>query len=809
MTRASSGESSKTGSFIARKGWRQRGGIMPIAIFFIAVLCVGLFAIYNMAQVTSQKRQLVNAADAIAYSTANLAAEGLNYTAYTNRAMISNYQSVGQLTAMWSTVGMSDQYWKNNSKVMKGIAALTKFIPYIGAGLSGVTNAIAKFGDFWEKIVNGVRVSSQVLANAGTATVSLSNYAIFASQQVHLATTVSAMISSQKVLLAENAPQAEYIPQTVAYQIGKSMVDFGSMIKLHQPPRKFLGVSKMEDKLPPAAAKPGDPPRIPFNLIHQLMMKADFNVAGASGGRRLFPNAVGLWAVDGCNLSAVNGMLTGLETNGLEQIIPALKGNVAADVIGPVIEAFMNTVGVIASPIMCLYERTGGTRMMQMQDGTYGWSNIDVMEIDPHLFNIHIPMAGAVTLSKVGRQGLDKNQEIPADLDKFVDAVKANSSEKKASWGEASGVDDCMYFTLPNGEVYAPRLGGKNGACASLTAGVAKKYADRGVLNIAQSAASSAMKGQAKTATATDTLNNTIMAPIEATLEGAAGGVNSSTSAGSVVHMPDANAGNTTGVLGGAPAGMPASGAALDAPTPGSGDPEVQLASALAQQAANFQNLASLGGSAATSISNMLGHGFNLATQAADDPLDNASGFLKFILNALGLGDLIDIINMRTSRGVETLFQKPGLGGAVAADMGLPAERFGMWEMRNAELGNYQIGDRAASNLFVASKEIQNNALKDLGPSFVVGLQESVGNLPLRDEGKFNLGRAPIKDYDAELKQSYLQAIGKARVYYRAPVEHWTTRKQLVSHANLMLPYWNARLEGLNYPEKLLFFVIN
>ena len=173
------------------------------------------------------------------------------------------------------------------------------------------------------------------------------------------------------------------------------------------------------------------------------------------------------------------------------------------------------------------------------------------------------------------------------------------------------------------------------------------------------------------------------------------------------------------------------------------------------------------------------------------------------------VGDLIDVLSMRTSRGTETLFQKPGLGGAVAADMGLPAERFGLWEMRGANMGNYQLGDREASNLFVASKEVQDNALKDLGPSFVVALQQRVDKTPLRPENKFNLGRAPMNDYDTELKQDYLKAIGKARVYYRAPVERWTTRGQIVSHANLMLPYWNARLEGLNYPEKALFFVIN
>ncbi|MGZ9712646.1 pilus assembly protein TadG-related protein [Glaciimonas sp. GNP009] len=778
----------------------QRGAVLPITIFFLAVLCIGLFAIYNMAQLTAEKRRLTNAADAIAYSSANVAAEGLNYTAYTNRAMIANYQAVGQMTAMWSNVTMSDQYWRNNAKVLKATAALTKFILYIGTGLSSILKTVSTFSDYWEKIVNGVRVTSQVLANAGTATTSLTNYAIFASQQVHLATTASALISMQKDLLTANAPQAEYIPQTVMYQIGKSLVDFGSMIKLHQPPRKFMGSTEMKTKVP------GDKGTAEFNLVHRLMMADMFKLTSGMGGRRLFPNAVGLWTVDGCNLSATNGLLTGLSVNGLEQIVPALAGNVAADVIGPVIEGFMNTVGLIVSPIMCLYERTGGTRMIQMQDGTYAWSNIDIMEINPHLFNIHIPMAGAVTMSKVGRQGLNKNQTIPDDLDKFVDVVNATPAWKKAFWGEATGIDDCMYFTLPTGEVYAPRIGG---ACASLAAGAAKKYYERGVMNIAKASANRAMKGQPQIATATETLNNAAMATLAPILDAAGGGINGSSSASSAVNLPDANAGNLTGVVGGAPAGMPASGAALNAPSPGGGDAEVEMATALAQQAANFQNLSNLGGNVATSISNMLGSGFTMANTVFDDPVNAPNKFTQFFLKALGLGDLIDVLGMRSSRGTETLFQKPGLGGAVAADMGLPAERFGLWEMRDANMGNYQIGDRAASNIFVASKEIQNSALKDLGPSFVVALQETTDKLPLKSESKFNLGRAPLHDYDAEIKQNYLKAIGKARVYYRAPVERWTTRSQIVSHANLMLPYWNARLEGLNYPEKSLFFLID
>ncbi|MBC7489618.1 MAG: hypothetical protein H7240_06185 [Glaciimonas sp.] len=52
------------------------------------------------------------------------------------------------------------------------------------------------------------------------------------------------------------------------------------------------------------------------------------------------------------------------------------------------------------------------------------------------------------------------------------------------------------------------------------------------------------------------------------------------------INMPDANAGNLTG----GPARLPAFDIALNAPTPGNGNPEVEFTSALAQQAANVGN---------------------------------------------------------------------------------------------------------------------------------------------------------------------------------------------------------------------------
>ncbi|WP_061533515.1 pilus assembly protein TadG-related protein [Collimonas arenae] len=243
----------------------QQGAVLPIAIFFFAVLCVGLFAVYNMAQVTSDKRHLINAADAIAYSDATIAAEGLNYTAYTNRAMVSNYVAVSQLTGMWSTTTMADQYWRNSPKAIKAIGDLAAFIPEVGPLIKNVANGIAAVQGAVQKVSNLARVTSVVLANAGTAANSLSNYALFAAQQTHLLATLNAIANAQTDLLKANAPDASYIPSIIAYQSLKGVTEFLRMLKLHQPPKKFLGLEKMKTKMP------ADQEGIEFNLVHRLM----------------------------------------------------------------------------------------------------------------------------------------------------------------------------------------------------------------------------------------------------------------------------------------------------------------------------------------------------------------------------------------------------------------------------------------------------------------------------------------------------------------------------------------------------------
>ena len=82
---------------------RQQGGqAMVFGLLFMAVVVMTLLILFNQGQLVKNRVQIENAADAAVYSQAKLAARNQNFIAYTNRAMVANEVSVGQMVALLS-----------------------------------------------------------------------------------------------------------------------------------------------------------------------------------------------------------------------------------------------------------------------------------------------------------------------------------------------------------------------------------------------------------------------------------------------------------------------------------------------------------------------------------------------------------------------------------------------------------------------------------------------------------------------------------------------------------------------------------
>lgn len=99
-------------SLISNKNKNQKGQTLIAAVALLAVACVMLFVVFNSGRAVNEKINLVNAADAAAYSGAQVAARHLNFMAYTNRAMIANEVAIGHLFSYQAEVDVMTDAWQ-------------------------------------------------------------------------------------------------------------------------------------------------------------------------------------------------------------------------------------------------------------------------------------------------------------------------------------------------------------------------------------------------------------------------------------------------------------------------------------------------------------------------------------------------------------------------------------------------------------------------------------------------------------------------------------------------------------------------
>ena len=79
-------------------------------LVFMLPMIVICFSVFNVGMAVGEKMKIQNAADNAAYSAAVWEARYMNLVAYTNRAMVANYDTIATLTAIWSFIDASDGF---------------------------------------------------------------------------------------------------------------------------------------------------------------------------------------------------------------------------------------------------------------------------------------------------------------------------------------------------------------------------------------------------------------------------------------------------------------------------------------------------------------------------------------------------------------------------------------------------------------------------------------------------------------------------------------------------------------------------
>jgi len=115
---------------------RQKGQAIPIGIASILGVTILMLALFNTSQITSEKMRIVNTADAAVFSGMVVQARTMNFTSYTNRAMVANQVALGQMVTLASFGPYVERLGTNIAKALK-------FIPWAGLVLSaGLQTAV-------------------------------------------------------------------------------------------------------------------------------------------------------------------------------------------------------------------------------------------------------------------------------------------------------------------------------------------------------------------------------------------------------------------------------------------------------------------------------------------------------------------------------------------------------------------------------------------------------------------------------------------------------------------------------------------
>jgi len=143
----------------------EEGQTLVLAAIFGLILAVCVLTTVNIGRAVYDKMQLQTAADNAAYSQAAVEARVLNFTAYTNRAMVVHYASMMAATAYLTWVHF-------NYAALKPILTLLRAVPYAGV--------IAQWVDTILQVL--VRILD-VAVTALTAIVSAANIVLYGLQE--------------------------------------------------------------------------------------------------------------------------------------------------------------------------------------------------------------------------------------------------------------------------------------------------------------------------------------------------------------------------------------------------------------------------------------------------------------------------------------------------------------------------------------------------------------------------------------------------------------------------------------------------
>lgn len=119
----------------------MKGQALILALVTLVVLVIGVIVLFNTGQVVSKKVQLVNTADAAAYSAAVQQARAFNMIAYMNRATVANQVAMAQMVSWYSWTNFAISATSHLKTALRIVGTILTFFG-VGVELNMIANAL-------------------------------------------------------------------------------------------------------------------------------------------------------------------------------------------------------------------------------------------------------------------------------------------------------------------------------------------------------------------------------------------------------------------------------------------------------------------------------------------------------------------------------------------------------------------------------------------------------------------------------------------------------------------------------------------
>lgn len=192
-----------------------RGQSLPLGLAFILFGALFTLVLFNSSQLFTEKSKVVNTADAAAYSGLVWQARALNFTAYTNRAMVANQVSIAQFVSLssWTKYGLV---------TAENLDATIGWIPFI----KPYTQAVETAMEYAEKIVGTIAaVAVPVLSGV--------NVALAYAQEAVYYSTFAVTPEIVKQVVKENDSRFKVNSNYAIAGLGQNGFQWNSYIKKH------------------------------------------------------------------------------------------------------------------------------------------------------------------------------------------------------------------------------------------------------------------------------------------------------------------------------------------------------------------------------------------------------------------------------------------------------------------------------------------------------------------------------------------------------------------------------------------------